>query len=476
MLRIFYSVEHLINDTMLGPIRGWITWKLPNLARPAIIAGLLLVVGFLAFAIPEPVMYLVLPALALALGGVILLFRYPPLGLIAVIGSGLLPFNWISGLNATPILVAGLIGLWILKMLLEKNLHLIPSPTFRPLFALLVIAVMAFAVGQIPWYTFAQAAPMGAQVASLGLFFLSAGIFLMAAHQIRDIKWLEWMTWFFLAIVAVYMFGRITPGVNRMLGRVYNITNTGSLFWVWGAGLAFSQAAFNKKLWWGWRAFLGALTLTILYVGYGIQGDWKSGWVPAFATIGTIIAIKMGWKLLMAMAPLGVLPAWYLGAKIIQSDAYSYSTRVEAWSLIAQITKINPILGLGPANYRWYTPLFPIRGYSVFYFSHNQFVDLFAQTGILGVSAFLWFFASIGKLAWDLRDRVPEGFATAYVYASLGAVVGTLFAAMLGDWVIGFFYNVGFTGSRVTLLGWLFFGGLVALGQIIKPAAGETAS
>lgn len=474
MLKIFYSVENLINDTLLGPIWRWVMWNRTSILKPAIIAGVLLLIGLLSFAIPEPKMFLVLPGLLVALGGVYLLWRYPPLGLIGVVLSGLVPFNWISGLNATPILVAGLIGLWILRMLLEKNLRLVPSETYRPLFALLIIATMALAVGQIPWYTFAQPAPLGAQVGSLGLFFLSAGIFLVAAHQIQDIKWLEWLTWVFLAVVAIYMFGRITPGLNRVLGRIYNITNTGSLFWVWGAGLSFSQAAFNKKLWWGWRVFLAILLVTTFYVGYGIQGDWKSGWLPAFTTVATIIAIKMGWRLLLAFAPLGALPAYFLGQKIIASDAYSYSTRVEAWSLITQITKINPILGLGPANYRWYTPLFPIRGYSVFYFSHNQFVDLFAQTGILGLSAFLWFFGAVGHLAWRLKERVPEGFAKAYVYASLGGVVGTLTAAMLGDWVIGFFYNVGFTGSRITLLGWLFFGGLLAIDQMVKRADTET--
>ena len=471
MLGIFYSVENFINGTLLGSLQRRFNLHSLSIVRPLVVIGVLLLTGLLAIVAPTPIAFLVFPALLFLAGGVILVWRYPPLGLMVVVLSGLLPFNWTSGLNATPVLLAGLIGLWIIQMLLARNLKLAQSGTFRPLFALLIIASLAFAVGQIPWYTFARPAPMGAQVASLGLFFLSGGGFLLAAHQIRHIKWLEWLTWVFLAIVAVYIFGRILPVTKHLVGRVFNITNTGSLFWVWGAGLAFSQMLYNKKLWWGWRVFFGVLTLAIFYVGYVIQGDWKSGWVPAFVTVATIVALRVGWKPLVALAPLMVFPAWILGKKIIESDAYSYSTRVEAWSLITQITKINPILGLGPANYRWYTPLFPIRGYSVFYFSHNQYVDLFAQTGILGVSAFLWFIGAVGKLGWELRRRVPAGtFAQAYVYAALGGVVGTLTAAMLGDWVIGFFYNVGFTGSRVTLLGWIFLGGLVAIEQMSKPA------
>jgi hypothetical protein len=39
---------------------------------------------------------------------------------------------------------------------------------------------------------------------------------------------------------------------------------------------------------------------------------------------------------------------------------------------------------------------------------------------------------------------------------------------MLGDWVLPFIYNVGLNGMRASLLGWIFLGGLVALGQIYQ--------
>jgi len=118
---------------------------------------------------------------------------------------------------------------------------------------------------------------------------------------------------------------------------------------------------------------------------------------------------------------------------MVGDNAYSLSTRLEAWVLVLEIAKVNPILGLGPSNYHWYTPLFPIRGYAVRFNSHNQYVDLIAQTGFLGLACFLWFFGAVGWLGWQLRDRVQGGFAQAYVYGALGGVVGTLASAALGD-------------------------------------------
>jgi hypothetical protein len=40
-------------------------------------------------------------------------------------------------------------------------------------------------------------------------------------------------------------------------------------------------------------------------------------------------------------------------------------------------------------------------------------------------------------------------------------------AGMIGDWVLPFFYNIGLTGFRSSILGWLFLGGLVSIEQLV---------
>jgi hypothetical protein len=69
-------------------------------------------------------------------------------------------------------------------------------------------------------------------------------------------------------------------------------------------------------------------------------------------------------------------------------------------------------------------------------------------------------------VGWQLRNKVPEGFARAYVYSALAGTIATLVSAFLGDWVIPFFYNITLGGFRVSMLPWLFLGGLVALEQL----------
>lgn len=274
------------------------------------------------------------------------------------------------------------------------------------------------------------------------------------------------MTWVFLGLGTLFFLMQILPGLKSYSFRIYSYGAVSSLFWTWMVALSFGQALYNKDLHTWQRAGLFLVTFSTFYFAYTFIDGWKSGWVPALVVMGVIIFLRSP-KIAMIIIISVIVAAPVFIITLISSDQYSYETRLEALIIIAQIIKVSPILGLGPANYYWYTPLFPIRGYAVQFNSHNQYVDLVAQTGLLGLIAFLWIMFEIGNLGLRLRKSAPEGFAVAYVFSALGGLAGMLTAAILGDWVIPFVYNIGFTGFRSSLFGWLFLGGLVALKNII---------
>jgi hypothetical protein len=433
--------------------------------RPLLIIGVLLLSTALAFMSSQRQLMLVL-SLPLGVGLVLTFLRWPSLGLIVASLAGMVvPFLGPSGLNATVILVALLLGLWLLDMMVrQRQIRLAPSRTVWPLLSFLVIAFLSFGVGQLTWFTFALHAPLGAQLGGLSIIVLSAGAFLLAANQVHDLGWLSRLTWAFLAVAAIYIvFRSVLPELGLSTWRLFQ--PVGSVFFIWVVAMAFSQAAFNRDLQPGWRLALGGLVLVTLYVLVILKFADKSGWIPVLACIAAIIGFR-SWRAGLALAPVGALAAWYLATAAIGSDEYSVSTRYDAWLIMAQIIKISPIWGLGFANYYWYTPLFPIRGYAVSFNSHNNYVDIVAQTGLVGLVCFLWFLWEAGWLGWRLREHVPAGFAQAYVYGALGGLVGTVVVGMLGDWVLPFFYNIGLNGFRSSMLGWLFLGGLVSLEQM----------
>jgi hypothetical protein len=203
----------------------------------------------------------------------------------------------------------------------------------------------------------------------------------------------------------------------------------------------------------------------MFYVAYVQANDWKSGWVPPLVCVAALLGLRYK-RLVIFAIPFVLIATAILATKLIASDEYSWGTRVDAWIIVLEISKVNPLLGLGFANYYWYTPLFAIRGWHVSFNSHSQYLDLIAQVGILGLLCFLWIFGEVGRLSWRLTKQLPDGFARAYAYGVLAGAVGTLVAAFLVDWVLPFVYNIGFSGIRASVLPWIFFGGLVAVEQI----------
>jgi O-antigen ligase len=133
-----------------------------------------------------------------------------------------------------------------------------------------------------------------------------------------------------------------------------------------------------------------------------------------------------------------------------------------------ELIKASPILGLGPANYYYYTPLYPILGWVVNFNSHNNYVDIAAQMGLVGLAIFAWLVIEVVNLGLNLRKRVKDGFCRGYIYAVMGGIAGMLVSGFMADWFLPFLYNIGIPGFRTSILAWLFIGGMIALIQITR--------
>jgi hypothetical protein len=465
-----------IDTSVRYSLRLWLVEHQRQLVRLLVIGVVLIATAYLAR--DASVLYL---GLFIGLGVVLILVRRPLLGLVGVIvGALVIPFGVGTGseseLNPPLLLLILLMVAWLLDMLRRQEIRLMSSRTFRPLIAFLVVALLSFGVGQLPWF-YTSAAPMRAQIGGLLIFILSAGAFLLTCHYVKDVRWLKQLTWLFLSLGGFYILGRIVPQVGNITGKLFPNGASGSLFWTWLVALAFSQAIYNRHLRPIWRFVLLALAIVTMFLALYIAEGWTSGWGPPLVAVIVILLVgspRVGIGVSAIAAILAFLmPNGILSLLNAGDNAYSAMTRVAAWNTLYEIIKVSPFIGFGPANYYFYTPLFSILGYHVRFNSHNNYVDLVAQTGLLGLCCFIWFCWEVGRTGWKLRSRAPEGFAQAYVYGALGGLAGTLVAGMLGDWVLPFVYNIGFAGFRSSVLGWIFLGGLVAIELMLQPA-GQT--
>lgn len=444
----------------------------------SIITGVLLLSVFVAIRPTSRSTLLLLGALAGAAAAIYLLGN-KKLGLFGFVVAclfvpDLLGSGGMGALLSPPVLLLVLVlGLWIFDMVVRRRkVELNRSRTTSPALVFIVVALVAFLNGQINYYSLAHLAPITAQVGGLAVFILSIGLFLVAANLIDSLKPLMVITWLYIIFGSVYIVGRLVPQIGGFILPLYQYGSDTSFFWIWLSAMTSSQFLFNNQLDKRTKWALGGFLAVMIYVALSQLYIWKSGWIPALVVVFVVSWIGFPRFRIPGLIVAGGAVLLYLfgnlGDVVAGGEDYSIMTRVVAWNLVLEIVKVNPILGLGMSNYYWYTPLFPILGYSVNYNSHNNYIDIIAQTGIIGLVVFLWFIVEVGRVGWSLLERVPEGFARAYVIGSLGGLAGMIVSGMLGDWILPFVYNVGLHGLRASLIGWLFLGGLVALEQIYR--------
>jgi hypothetical protein len=406
----------------------------------------------------------------------IVLLRHPVLGLGILIFSALLvPFEIGTGtqtsINIAVIMTILLLGLLFISRLAKRQPLINHSFLLPPVIVFAIISIIAFLNGNIIWHPdVGKIASLPAQLGGLAVFLLTMGAILLTGNQVITTIQLKRIAWVFLGTGSIYILGKMIPSIAHWTSNFFLNGSTGSLFWIWLVALAGGQVLFNKDL--PRPAWIGLWALVLATLGVGLKNNsWASGWIPPLGAFVVLIWLR-SWKWGMVIVLSGLILLFFIKPDIIpyllNQDNYSIVTRQAAWKIVlVQAMQYNPILGFGPANYTFYTPYSPIMGYYVKFNSHNQYVDLIAQIGILGLLAYGWLCLKIGLLGFRLRAMVKDGFTKGYVNACIAGLAGILAAGMISDYPIPYVYNIGIAGFRSSVLGWLFLGGLAAIEHIL---------
>jgi hypothetical protein len=368
-------------------------------------------------------------------------------------------------LNAALPLAAGIVALWLLGVFVfRRRTGLVPSRVVYAVGIFMALGVASFVAGQFPKDGIAGA-PLGAQLAGLALVLVSGGLLLTVGSLVRQLQELQFLTWVFVGAGSITCITQSFSGLD-IVGRWVVGGSVGSLFWVWLVAVSLSQSACNRDLKLLTRLFLFSIAAIALYRGLFLARSWVSGWVPLLVTVG-IVAFFRSPRVAFSLSLL-IPPAILLwGGRFIQSvsdtEQYSSMTRLEAWKVLWPLIEKSPLVGLGPSHYYYYTENLPILGWYVKFCSHNQYVDLVAQYGFLGLAAFCWLVLEITSTTLWLRPRVRTYFANSYLIGAVAGIGGTIVSGMLADWIIPFYYNIGIGGFRSSLLFWFFLGGVLTL-------------
>jgi O-antigen ligase len=235
---------------------------------------------------------------------------------------------------------------------------------------------------------------------------------------------------------------------------------------MWVVSLSLGLAFFNRHLSPRQRGLLLALAGSWVIWGFVLHISWLAGWLPGLAAL-TMLAFMRSRRLFLVILIFAAIlftvrADYYFGKVFVAEDQESGQSRIAAWQHNWRVTGEHWLLGTGPAGYAaYYMSYFPNEAMA----THNNYLDVFAQTGVLGLGLCVWFFFGLlwqgYKLCCRLRGRgdFVEGLANAALAGTVGAVV----AMVIGDWVFPFAYTQTIAGFDYTVYSWLFMGTILVL-------------
>ena len=459
--------------------------KLRLLASGLIICGVLA----LAFVLGRQ-SSLVLLAAEIAIAGVLILLRWPLLGFLLLIPSALvIRFEIGTGtdvsLNPAALIVPALLGIWLLNSMMQHNLRLAPSRVNRPLLLFLAVGLISIAISNITWDPTVPRSDhfILVQLAQWALFAFSGGIFWLIGNRITHETWLKRIMVVFLIVAEAVALLRVMPGAESVIFNYISYAVERAPFWLILTAVAAGQLFFNQHLSLRAKLCLALIVATAIYYSLVVQRARSSNWVGVFCVLGVLTLLRfprLRWVAFIAL--IGTM-----ASGVLFSAIYDFAGGDSKWEesgasrgvLIQRVLELsmrNPITGIGPAAYRPYGVTQPLAYEGAYWIapqlnSHNNYVDLFSQVGIVGLGIFLWFMAELAWLGLRLRKVFKEGFASGYVNGMLAAWVGIMAIMALADWFLPFVYNIGFLGFQASVFVWMFFGGLITLEQIARAKA-----
>jgi O-antigen ligase len=235
---------------------------------------------------------------------------------------------------------------------------------------------------------------------------------------------------------------------------------------LWFAVAVLARFAARYRLVWLAAAPLLAVTLFLTYS----RGAWVA--VPAGCAIVLALAYRRGRYLIAAGLLIGAVGLALRGPAIIHALGSGHSgtvqVRLDVWRSAVAMIRDHPILGVGPDNFihyftptrqedRWQTQCAPGLGYMqpgagaepCLSHPHNEILDFWLSTGILGLIAFLWLQVSFWRHAFRLRRSIGLSSANPLLLGVMGAMAASLIHGLVDN---------SYFLEDLSLVFWLLFG------------------
>jgi hypothetical protein len=453
--------------------------------RVAIVLALLAISALLGWRAPS-MAYGGLGIEALVVGIVLVMaliaaFRYIEFGVFAIVLTAFfvrftLPTGTASRIPASMLLTGLMVGVWFIYMFLRHQVHFVPARSNLPLLGFVLVSMISYPWSWLSWRPeFWAYEPMFKfQIAQFGgllaMTLLPASLFL-SLNLLRDKKW---VTRVLIALVIIALPELIQRLSNRPLvfGGL-GISGPG-LYHSWLVAILYAQLLFNQSLKVWQKVLFVVLILGWFYYGFVVMIKWISGWFPLMTSLVFLTYLKSKKAVVIAMLVLAIpfiLSADYYYEHVIAESVRDDSNRLWLWQTILfdlTLTKAGIVFGAGPAGYTpYFMTYYPGQSMS----AHNNYVDIIAETGIVGTFFFFWFLYETLRVGWKQSKELKDTELVAFNNGVLGGFVAMIGAMMLDDWFIPFVYNNGLPGFDMNVYAWIMIGMMLGLSKLKSASA-----
>jgi len=108
----------------------------------------------------------------------------------------------------------------------------------------------------------------------------------------------------------------------------------------------------------------------------------------------------------------------------VTDENWAVVGRMAHWQAALGMLAASPITGVGIGNYGAAYPAYALPGWEdPLGHAHNYYLNIAAETGLVGLGAYLALLATAFGLCWWARRRSESSFARALAMGTLGALV-----------------------------------------------------
>lgn len=372
-----------------------------------------------------------------------------------------LPFS----ISLTEIFTGCLFVAWLIKRVTINTEGLSLFKRFLPIDTELNSPILIFLAAMVLSAVFSVSLPLSVK----GLFlkvFKNIALFFICAEVVSDRKKIGQL----LAVMGISAVLVSADAIVQFITGtdfIYNHVFKGEL-----------QGPFNNpNSLAGWLVVISILTITLAYflrtMIYGRIALWvlasiltlclvltysRGAWI-AFAVSMIILGIiKKGKFLLLIMAAAVVVYFLTPSAVKMHANTIFYKSepgRISLWKEAFQIIEDFPVSGCGINTYAVCAPNYRITDGGGCY-PHNCYLQMAAETGILGLSAFLYFIFRLFKISFAALRNMKDRF--------YDAVLSGLLMGLLG-FLIHSFFDTDIYALQLGAFMWVIMGLVTALGK-----------